>query len=62
MVLSGYKLGKLAVESDETGLCTLDDRQFVYHIGQPLALFLPTDMAAPQGVLQRLVTHAYFCG
>ena len=37
----------------------MQQRQFVEHIGQPLALCLPIDIQTPQGILQRLRAHSY---
>ena len=62
VVLTGNKLCKLAVEGNKAGLCALDKWQLVDEVGEPLALLLPTDMEAPQRILQRFVAHADLCG
>ena len=61
MVLSCNELSKLTIEGNKAWLSTLNERQFVDHVGEPLTLFLPAYMQSPKCVLQRLVAHAYLC-
>ena len=62
LVLSGQQLGKLGVEGYLAGLGCLYEGQLVNEVGEPLALLLPADVCAPQGVLERLVAHVYLGG
>ena len=53
------ELGKLSGEVDARGLCHVEARQVVEHVGEPLALVLPRHIKVPQGVLQGLVAHRH---
>ena len=56
---AGYQLGKLSCEGDGRRCRTVQQRQGVEHIGEPLRLGLPVDMQSPQGVLQGFTTHSH---
>ncbi len=60
MVLSCNELCELTIEGDEAGLCALNERQFVDEVCQPLALFLPADVEAPECILQGFAAHVDF--
>ena len=59
---TGNELGDLPGKADLRRLGHVDERYFVYQVGQPLAFFLPREVDAPQGVFQRFFAHVYFCG
>ena len=40
----------------------MQQRQAVEKVGEPLALFVPVDVHAPQGVVQRFVAHGHLGG
>ena len=56
-VRAGNEVGKLAGERDLRRSRAVQQRQLVEHAGEPLALGLPVDIDAPQGVVQRFGTH-----
>ena len=62
LVLPGNELGELPGKADLRRLCHIDERYFVYQVGQPLAFFFPREVDTPQGVFQRFFSHVYFCG
>jgi hypothetical protein len=51
---AGDELGKLAGEGDLGRLRQVQEGQLVEHVGEPLTLFLPVDVDAPQRVVHRL--------
>ena len=57
MALTGNEVGKLARERDARRLCAMQQRQAVEQVGEPLRLFVPVDVDAPQGVVQGLIAH-----
>ena len=40
----------------------MQERHFVEHVGEPLALLLPVQVHAPEGVVQRFGAHCHLCG
>ena len=40
----------------------MNQRQAVQHVRQPLRLLFPVDIQAPDGVVQRFVTHGHLRG
>ena len=60
--LSGYELRELARERDARRLREMQERQLVEHVREPLALLLPVDVQAPDGVVERLRTHVHLVG
>ena len=56
-IRAGNEVGKLAGERDLRRSRAVQQRQLVEHAGEPLALGLPVDIDAPQGVVQRFGTH-----
>ena len=60
--MSCQQLCKLCIEGYLAGLCGLYQRQFVYQVGEPLALFLPADVCTPECVLEWFVAHIHFGG
>ena len=52
-----YEVGKLARKGNLRGLRTVEQRQPVEHVGEPLALRLPVDVQSPQRILEGFGTH-----
>ena len=55
-----YQVSKLTGKGNLRRLRTMQQRQFVEHIRQPLALCLPIDVQTPQRILQRFRAHGNF--
>ena len=60
--ITGYEVGKLSRERYLRGLRDVQQRQFVEHLRQPLALLFPVHVESPDGVVQRLVAHVHLGG
>ena len=60
--LAGNEVGKLAGERDARRLGAVQQGQLVQHVGEPLALLLPVQVQAPDGVVQRLLAHVHLGG
>ena len=60
--LAGNELCKLSGERDLRRLRTMQQRQAVEHVGEPLRLLLPVHVQTPDGVVERLLAHIYFRG
>ena len=57
MRLSGNELCEFSIEGDGGWLGEMKERQFVEHIGEPLAFLLPVDVESPYCIVQRLRAH-----
>ena len=62
MALAGNELCKFSGERNLRRLRQVQQRNLVEHVGQPLALLLPVQVHAPDGVVQRFFAHAHLRG
>ena len=62
LIMSGDQVCKFGIERDLAWLGQIQQRKFVYHVGEPLTLSFVSKVGAPQGVFDRFVSDGGFRG